>query len=135
MKYSPTEDDTSGAGFEGNYVGKQEAMKGIIGLLEVLKSDFEREARKTMEAEKEAQAAFVLYERAAKADIASKTTKKELDMEDLTTTKATIATKMEEMQKNMDLVDQAVSELEDLKPMCIDSACPTQSAWPSVRRR
>lgn len=120
-KYSPTEDDTSGPGFEGNYVGSQDAMKGIMGLLEVLLSDFEREARKTTDAENEAQAAFVLYDRAAKGDISAKTTKKELDEEDLATTKATIESKMEEMQKNMDLVDQAVSELEALKPMCIDS--------------
>jgi hypothetical protein len=120
-KYSPTEDDTSGPGFEGQYAGKQDAMKGIVGLLQVMLSDFEREDKQTFEAEKEAQAAFVRYDRSAKADIAAKTTKKELDQEDLTTTKATIESKMEEMKKNMDLVDQAVAELEALKPMCIDS--------------
>merc|ERR1719473_2636045 len=121
VRYSPTEDDTSGAGFEGNYGGKQDSMKAIFGLLQVIKSDFDRTIRKTTEAEADAHAAFVLYERATKADIASKTTKKELDEEDLETTKTTIATKMEEMQSNMDLVDEANKELEQLKPMCIDT--------------
>jgi hypothetical protein len=120
-KYSPVEDDTTGAGFEGNYAGKQDAMKAIMGLLQVIKSDFDRTVRKTTEAEADAHAAFVKYDRATKADIASKTTKKELDEDDLKTTDTTIATKMEEMQKNMDLVDEANKELEALKPMCIDS--------------
>merc|ERR1719235_305596 len=120
-QYSPTEEDTSGPGFAGNYGGKQEAMKAIVGMLEVIKSDFDRTIRTTVQAEKDAAAAFVIYERGAKADIASKTTKKELDEEDLATTKTTIATKMKEMQENMDLVDAAASEIEQLKPMCIDS--------------
>merc|ERR1740121_785967 len=80
-----------------------------------------REMKKTMEAEKAAEAAFVLYHRDTTADISGKTTKKELDEEDLATTKSTIATKMEEMTKNMDMVDAAIGELEGLKPMCIDS--------------
>merc|ERR1712060_1026477 len=96
VQYSPTEDDTAGAGFEGSYAGKQDAMKGVFGLLEVIVSDFEREMKKTEEAEKEAAAAFVIYERDAKADVAAKTTKKGLDAEDLATTESTIGTKMEE---------------------------------------
>jgi len=121
LQYSPTEEDTSGPGFAGNYGGKQDAMKAIFGLLAVIKSDFDRTIMKTTEAEKEAAATFVLYERQAKADIASKTTKKELDEQDLAETKASIASKMEEMQNNMNLVDEANKELEALKPMCVDS--------------
>jgi hypothetical protein len=121
LQYSPTEEDTSGPGFAGNYGGKQDAMKAIFGLLAVIKSDFDRTIMKTTEAEKEAAATFVLYERQAKADIASKTTKKELDEQDLSETKTSIATKMGEMQNNMNLVDEANKELEALKPMCIDS--------------
>merc|ERR1719221_148122 len=120
-QYSPVEEDTSGPGFEGNYAGKQESIKAIMGLREVIKSDFARTMQKTAEAEKEAAAAFVLYERDAKADIASKTTKKELDTEDLATTEATIASKMKEMEENMNLVDASNQVLEELKPTCIDT--------------
>jgi predicted nucleic acid-binding Zn-ribbon protein len=120
-KASPMEEDTEGAGFEGKYNGKQDAMKAIIGILDVIKSDFTRTMQKTMEAEKTAQADFVIYERNTKADIASKETKVQLDEEDLATTKATIEQKTSEMQDNMDLVDSACEALESLKPMCIDS--------------
>merc|ERR1719453_651420 len=48
LQYSPVEDDTSGPGFEGAYKGKQEKATGIIGILEVIKSDFERTIEKKM---------------------------------------------------------------------------------------
>ena len=37
VQYSPVDEDTSGPGFEGNYAGKQDAAKGIFGMLEVIK--------------------------------------------------------------------------------------------------
>jgi hypothetical protein len=124
--YSPTEDDTSGAGFEGNYAGKQEAMKGIVGTLEVIQSDFDRTVRKTTEAEQNAAGEFVEYDRAAKADIAAKTTKKELDAQDLETTGAAIDSKKKDMAAEMSLVDKANQELEELKPMCVDSGMSSE---------
>jgi len=120
-KLSPVEDDNPGAGFDGAYTGSQTSSNGILGLLEVIQSDFERTLRKTTESEKEAAAAFVKYDRATKADISGKSQKKELDEEDLKTTITTIASKMEEMGDNMDLVDKANSEILTLKPMCIDT--------------
>merc|ERR1719161_1543963 len=56
LQYSPVEGDASGPGFEGAYKGKQEKATGIIGILEVIKSDFERTIKKTT-AEEKAQAA------------------------------------------------------------------------------
>merc|ERR1719210_2375211 len=51
---SPVDEDTQGPGFEGAYKGKQEASTGIIGMLEVIKSDFDRTVRHTTEAEAKA---------------------------------------------------------------------------------
>jgi hypothetical protein len=121
VKASPVEEDTTGPGFDKNYVGKQDAMKAIIGILDVIKSDFARTMRVTTEAEAKAHAEFVIYERNTKADISSKETKVELDTNDLEATKASIAQKMMDLQDNMDLVDAASKALESLKPMCIDS--------------
>jgi len=121
QRASPVDEDTEGPGFEGAYRGKQQGSKGIIGLLEVIKSDFSRTVRKTTQAEKEAAAAFVEFDRSSRADIKGKETKLELDNEDLRTTDSAISAKMQDMQANMDLVDAALQEVESLKPMCIDT--------------
>jgi len=121
QKASPVEEDNPGAGFDGAYRGKQQSSEGIIGLLEVIKSDFSRTVRTTTQAEEEAAASFVEFDRASRADISGKDTKVTLDTEDLSTTNSTIQTKMQDMQSNMDLVDTALREVEALKPMCIDS--------------
>jgi len=118
---SPVDEDNPGAGFDGAYRGSQKESTGIIGLLEVIKSDYERTGRVTMEEEAEAHATFIQFDRASKADISGKSTKLELDNEDLKTTKSSIKMKMEEMQENMDLVDQSLKAIEVLKPMCIDT--------------
>jgi len=44
-----------------------------------------------------------------------------LDKEDLKTTKSNIKMKTKEMQDNMNLVDEALKAIENLKPMCIDT--------------
>ena len=44
-----------------------------------------------------------------------------IDTEDLKTTKNTITTKMGDLKTNMNLLDKALMELEDLKPACMDS--------------
>mmetsp|Transcript_64350 Transcript_64350/g.100333 ORF Transcript_64350/g.100333 Transcript_64350/m.100333 type:complete len:693 (+) Transcript_64350:44-2122(+) len=121
VQASPVDEDTSGPGFTGNYKGKQGASKAILALLETIVSDFERTDRKTEESEHEAQRDFVDYEQTAKSSIAGKMTKEELDSLDLKTCKAMIATKFEDLQTAMDLLDSALKELEELKPTCIDT--------------
>merc|ERR1712079_726216 len=86
VKASPVDEDTQGPGFEGSYKGKQEASTGIIRMLEVIKSDFDRTVRHTTEAEAKAHADHVLFDRESKTDMSRKETKKELDEEDLATT-------------------------------------------------
>merc|ERR1719333_1065343 len=67
---SPVDEDTQGPGFSGSYKG--EGARGIIGLLEVIKSDFDRAARVTKEEEDKAQREFVEFEQTSKEDIAGK---------------------------------------------------------------
>jgi len=121
LQASPVDEDTSGPGFEGAYKGKQAASKGIIGLLEVIKSDFERTLKTTAAAEKKAAADFVEFDRTSRADIGGKETKTTLNEQDLETTKTTIEKKMKDLQTNMDLLDDALKEIEILKPTCIDT--------------
>merc|ERR1712084_29387 len=58
--------------FNEDYHGNQEASKGIIGLLEVIVSDFERTIETTTKAEKEAEDEFLQLKKETEADIDSK---------------------------------------------------------------
>jgi chromosome segregation ATPase len=120
VQASPVDEDTTGPGFEGNYGGKQQASQGIIGMLEVIKTDFERTVSKTTESEEKAQQEFVEFDRATKTDISGKETKLELDKEDLKTTVATLGEKMTALENQQGLLDAALKQLVALKPMCTD---------------
>jgi len=121
LQASPVDEDTAGAGFSGNYKGKQGAMSSVFALLETIVSDFDRTERKTAEAEEAAHRDYVEFSQAAQASIAGKTTKQELDEQDLATTETSLKTKMDDLQTAVDLLDSALKELEDLKPACIDT--------------
>jgi hypothetical protein len=121
VRASPVDEDNPGAGFDGHYKGNQAESKGVIGLLEVIKSDFERTIQMTEDTEKKQAADYVLFDRTSKSDIGSKSTKKELDEQDLKTNKITLEAKYNDLQKNQDLLDDALQEIESLKPQCIDN--------------
>merc|ERR1719163_90994 len=86
VQASPVDEDTSGPGFSGNYKGKQSGAKAVFALLETIASDFDRTLRKTEESENAAHREYVEFSQAAKSSIAGKTTKQELDEQDLDTT-------------------------------------------------
>lgn len=121
VQASPVDEDTAGAGFSGSYQGNQSGSKAVLGLLETIQSDFDRTIRTTEAEEERAHRDFVDFNMHAKASIASKTTKKGLDEEDLKTTLTGLKTKTEDLRTAMDLLDSALRTLEDLKPTCIDT--------------
>jgi peptidoglycan hydrolase CwlO-like protein len=120
LQASPVDEDDPGAE-SGAYKGAQQSANAVLGLLEVIVSDFERTIKNTSGQEAQEAAEFVKFDRTSKADIGGKETKTELDEQDLKTTKTDIKEKMKDMQTNMDLVDKALEELEELKPVCIDT--------------
>jgi chromosome segregation ATPase len=120
VQASPVDEDTKGPGFEGGYGGQQESAKGIIGMMEVIKTDFERTVKVTTEQEKAAQAEFVEFDRVSRTDISGKSKQKDLQSEELKLTLAEIAEKMSTLQNEMNLLDLALKKLLDLKPMCTD---------------
>lgn len=121
VQASPVDEDTEGAGFEGSYKGKQGGVKAIFGLLEVIASDFERTIRKTEEAEHKAHRDFVEFSQTSKSSSAGKETGSDLDAQDLKTVKVTLEKKYSDLQSQQDLLDEALKELEALKPQCIDT--------------
>jgi hypothetical protein len=120
LQASPIAEDNPGAQ-KGAYKGNQGASKAILGLLEVIVSDFQRTFSTTEAEEKKAAAEFIEFERTSKADIAGKTTKVELDEGDLHKTKTKLDRDSADMEDEMKMTDAALGELEELKPMCIDT--------------
>merc|ERR1719327_1448076 len=92
VQASPVDEDTSGPGFSGNYKGKQDSSNAVFALLETIASDFDRTIRTTEKSEHSAHRDYVDYQQTADASIAGKTTKKELDEQDLETTLTSIKT-------------------------------------------
>merc|ERR1719395_110844 len=93
VQASPVDEDTSGPGFSGNYKGKQDSSNAVFALLETIASDFDRTIRTTEKSEHSAHRDYVDYQQTADASIAGKTTKKELNEQDLETTLTSIKTK------------------------------------------
>jgi len=120
LQASPVDEEDPGAE-SGAYKGAQQKATAVLGLLEVIISDFERTIKNTSANEATAAAEFVEFDRTSKSDIGGKETKTELDEQDLVTTKTSIKEKMKDMQSNMDLVDMALKELEELKSLCVDT--------------
>merc|ERR1719502_2672673 len=90
-------DDAPDAGFEGGeaYKGKQAESGGILGMLDVILSDFERTIKETIKAEAEAAQEFLEFERESKMSIATKTTARDAKDEQLTKTLDQLAEDMD----------------------------------------
>jgi len=103
------------------FFGNQDNSRGVIGLLEVIETDFDRTIRTTTRAEENASAEFVEFEKVSDADISGKRIKEQHDQGDLGTAISNFAEGMEDLQTQMNLVDQSLRRIEELKPMCLDS--------------
>jgi len=121
LQASPVDEDTQGPGFAGSYKGKQDGAKGVLGMLEVIKTDFQRTISKTKEAEDSARAGFVDFERSAKADASGKETKLALNTEDLVATTNKLEEAMADLKTAVSLMDSEVKKLEAIHPMCVDN--------------
>merc|ERR1719163_2519067 len=124
-KYTPPNADRDGNTvsdlapeiFDDTYHGNQDASKGIIGLLEVIVSDFERTIETTT---KEAKEEYQDFKKETEADIDSKEkSKKEKEAKVLDLTDK-LADLQDQMKEAKDALETALKELEKLKPMCVE---------------
>jgi len=107
--------------FEGDYKGKQQESEGIFGLLEIIKSDFERTVKTTEETEAEAEKAFQDMKTKTEADIDAKKTEKEEKEGTKKDTEADLVDFKDELKDATTLKAEALEELEKLKPACMDT--------------
>merc|ERR550514_2103326 len=121
VKASPVAEDAPGSGQGGAYKGNQAKGGGILAMLEVIISDFERTVKVTTKAEKTAHKEFTKFERTTKASIASKETTKTNDEFALKETDALIVENMDNLEKTQTLLDDTLKTLEELTASCVDT--------------
>jgi len=112
------------AGFDGAYQGGQSASTGILGMMEVIKSDFERTIKVTDKAETNAAKDFLEFETESKSSLAVKTNTKSAKETSLAETNVALADDMQSLISEQALLDKAVQELLDLEPACFPKAEP-----------
>merc|ERR1719440_2370690 len=103
------------------YKGQQAGSGGIIGMLEVILSDFARLETETTEAENSAAAAYEKFMNESNEDVAVK----ETEIEHKSNKKDTTAENIRELNKNLKLtqteLDKALEYYEKLKAECVDT--------------
>eukprot|EP00933_Yihiella_yeosuensis_P018752 TRINITY_DN152_c0_g2_i7.p1 TRINITY_DN152_c0_g2~~TRINITY_DN152_c0_g2_i7.p1 ORF type:complete len:724 (-),score=241.48 TRINITY_DN152_c0_g2_i7:75-2246(-) len=110
------------AGFEGGYAGKQSAASGIVDMMKVIQTDFERTITDTKSSEEQAADAFSKFRSESNVDISNKETGIKLNTDDLASTTNKLNEEKANLQNTFDLLDGALETLEDLKPTCVDNA-------------
>merc|ERR1719428_376441 len=116
-------DDAPDAGFESGeaYKGKGAESGGILGMLDVILSDFKRTIRETTKAEAIAQQEFLEFERETKISLTEKNTARDAKQEHLTKTLDAIAEDKASMESAQDMLNKAIKELMELYDACIDT--------------
>jgi hypothetical protein len=111
--------DLPDAGFSNDaYTAQQGGAHGILGMMEVIKSDFERTVKVTAKAEKDAAKEFLEYETETKKSLAIKKNAQSAKDAELRETIDTINEQMDNLKEEQVLLDKAVQELLELEPAC-----------------
>jgi len=121
LQASPVDDDAPDAGPSGAYKGGQQKATGIIAMLDVIVSDFDRTIRVTQAGEEEAAKAYIEFERSSKTSIVTKTTGKGQADTDLKAVTQSLNEAMPELGRQQEMLDDGLKVLEDLKPSCVDT--------------
>ena len=106
--------------FSGDYHGNQDASKGIIGLLDVILSDFVRTKTTTEQEEKTAQGAFEVFDKDVKDDNAGKETEIKTKEARVASVEDELVEQGEDKESAQKLLQNAKNELKKLKPMCVE---------------
>merc|ERR1740121_2059593 len=107
--------------FDAPYKGMQSENGGVVGMLEVIESDFARLEADTKAAEASAQKEYDSFMTDSKVDKAAKAQ----DIEHMTTKKQdetqALTTKSEDLEGTQKELDAALAYFDKLKPSCVDA--------------
>merc|ERR1719428_2082468 len=127
--YKPPKGDASGNtvgdlapdSFSGDFSGNQDAATGIIGQLDVIKSDFEGTIDATKTAEDDAESEFDSYKSDTESDISSKEGDIKSKEGEVAATKGDLADYTDDLKTHTTLKAEALQELAKLQPACVDT--------------
>jgi hypothetical protein len=108
-------------GVSGDYGGKTDASKGILGLLDVIKTDFERSISTTTDEEADADSAYTKFKTDTETDMGDKGDLKTDKESSKTNAELDIKDAEADLRKETDLHNSSVAELEKLKPLCVET--------------
>jgi len=116
-------DDAPDAGFKNfeSYNGAQAENGGIVGMLEVIQSDFERTISETEKAEAQAEQDHLKFMTETGVSLAEKETAHQQKTSENEAAKEKLADADENMKSQAEILRGAVKELLDLKPVCVDT--------------
>eukprot|EP00416_Gambierdiscus_australes_P040736 CAMPEP_0171099962 /NCGR_PEP_ID=MMETSP0766_2-20121228/52670_1 /TAXON_ID=439317 /ORGANISM="Gambierdiscus australes, Strain CAWD 149" /LENGTH=708 /DNA_ID=CAMNT_0011559701 /DNA_START=54 /DNA_END=2180 /DNA_ORIENTATION=- len=106
--------------WSGDYLGKTDASKGILGLLQVILDDFTRTIAAVGTAEADAVTKFTDFETKTNTDMTAKKTEKDTKEGEVTTAEAAITTAQDAKMDAERLHGLALEELQKLKAMCVE---------------
>merc|ERR1719316_40811 len=126
-KYVPPKSDRDGNTvgdlapevFDEKYNGAQAESKGIVGILEVILSDFERTTKKTESDEKEAQEAFEMFEKDTNDDVDKKEKRIKKAEGEVADAEAEILDQQQALSDAKDLLESGLEALEELEAICV----------------
>mmetsp|Transcript_39014 Transcript_39014/g.61800 ORF Transcript_39014/g.61800 Transcript_39014/m.61800 type:complete len:302 (-) Transcript_39014:51-956(-) len=119
-RFGKTVDDYAPEAFEGEYKGATGSAKGIIGILEVIESDFKRTKEETEKAEAQAVKDHVKFTSETNEDITTKETSKSDAITAKEDAEAAIVQAKDDLYDANKMSDNAAAELEKLMPMCVE---------------
>jgi len=127
-RYVPPDSDRSGQTvgdlapeiFDSGYHGQQESSKGILGLLEVIVSDFERTDTTVTSEEKVAADKFDQYKKATEADIDAKRDDKKKKENDVVTLTDDLTQLEDDKKTASEALESAKGMLETLSKRCVE---------------
>jgi len=103
------------------YRGAQGSADGILGMMEVIKSDFQRTVRLTTEQEAKAQKEFQAHVLQTKISLAEKEQALKENQGYLDDAKEALAPAQDKLSLQAGLLKKALTELIELQPACVDT--------------
>jgi len=116
-------DDAPDAGFDNGeaYQGAGAESGGIIGMMEVIQSDFERTISETQKAEAQAQKDHLEFSTETQKSLAEKNMAKKENTKIKDETDSNFADASDSMDSQTKILVTSIKELMELKPTCIDT--------------